>query len=143
MHTRAPESSRRISLLQGGTTSSQKRRSEAPNGNKNNHKTPTEQDNPETKHQPKLIEDDPLDIHQIVLKQLRESSRQPVTSVYSLASMVTNACAKAFDQYEVPEDFQFFDFFESSISTVVSSYILTFTVFLTYKIERKNNSTLA
>lgn len=134
MHTRpseTPESSQRKSSLQGKITSSQKEKPRTLNVNED------ENENKTSKNRPRLIEDDPLDIHQIVLKQLTESSRQPVTSVYSLANIITNTCAKAFDQYQVPEDFQFFDFFEISISTVVSSCTKAFSILLKYNRVRK------
>ena len=66
-----------------------------------------------------FLQQDPLNIHQTILKNLQGSTRAPVTSVYDLAKLVTNSCVEAFDQYKIPPDFQFFDFFERSIGAVV------------------------
>jgi hypothetical protein len=69
---------------------------------------------------PSLIQDDPLNVHQKILKSLRDSGRNPITSVYDLASLITTCCVNVFDQHQIPEEFQFFEFFDRSIEIVVS-----------------------
>ena len=70
-----------------------------------------------------FLQQDPLNIHQTILKTLQGSARAPVTSVYDLANIIRNSCVDAFDQYKIPPDFQFFDFFERSIGAVVCKNI--------------------
>lgn len=67
-----------------------------------------------------FLQKDPLNVHQMILKHLQGSARAPITSVYDLANLVTDACVNVFDQYEVPDEFEFFDFFEHSVGVVVS-----------------------
>ena len=52
----------------------------------------------------------------------RGSSRKPIGSVYKLASLITSHCVDVFDTNQIPEDFQFFEFFEQSINDVVRIY---------------------
>ena len=66
-------------------------------------------------------EANPLDIHQRLLAHLDSSSRAPITSVFQLAHTITTFCVDTFDPHRVPEDYQFFDFFERSIGNVVSA----------------------
>ncbi|KAF7502109.1 hypothetical protein GJ744_007110 [Endocarpon pusillum] len=66
-----------------------------------------------------FLQRDPLNVHQMILKHLQGSARAPITSVYDLANLVTDTCVNVFDQYEVPDEFQFFDFFEHSVGVVV------------------------
>jgi hypothetical protein len=63
---------------------------------------------------------DPLNVQQTILKHLQGTTRAPITSVYGLANLITNSCADVFDQFKTPPEFQFFDFFERSIGTLVS-----------------------
>jgi hypothetical protein len=70
-----------------------------------------------------LLRQDPLNVHQKILKHLQSSTRRPITSIYDVASLVVHSCIDVFDQYQVEEEFQFFDFFERSIGVVVSRFI--------------------
>jgi hypothetical protein len=70
-----------------------------------------------------LLRQDPLNVHQKVLKHLQSRMRPPITSIYDVASLVVHSCINVFDQYQVPDEFQFFDFFERSIGVVVSRLI--------------------
>jgi len=70
-----------------------------------------------------LLHDDPLNVHQMILKHLKISARAPITTVYELANLITNSCANIFDQHQVPDEFQFLDFFERSIGNVVSQQL--------------------
>ncbi|EPE31754.1 hypothetical protein GLAREA_12510 [Glarea lozoyensis ATCC 20868] len=79
---------------------------------------------------PKL-QDDPLDVHQIILKHLQRSARKPVTTAYDLAGIIAQSCANVFDQHQVPNEFQFFDFFERSIGTVIEGEVQCFHSFTT------------
>lgn len=65
--------------------------------------------------------EDPLSIHQKVLRHLQQTARKPIASLYDLAGLIVTCCASTFDETQVPDDYQFFDFFENSISIVVSS----------------------
>jgi len=65
------------------------------------------------------LPDDPLNVQQMILSHLTLSSRAPITSVYDLATLISNCCANVFDQNHIPDDFQFLDFFEHSIGAVV------------------------
>lgn len=67
-----------------------------------------------------FLRDDPLNVHQTILKNLYGLARSPITSASDLAMLITSSCVDVFDQYKIPSDFQFFDFFESSIGAVVS-----------------------
>jgi hypothetical protein len=51
------------------------------------------------------IRDDPLDVHQTILRYLKSSVRAPIRTVYELANLITNSCANVFDQYSVPDAF--------------------------------------
>ncbi|PMD66047.1 uncharacterized protein K444DRAFT_701550 [Hyaloscypha bicolor E] len=53
------------------------------------------------------------------LNHLTLSSRTPIASVYDLATLITDCCANVFDQYHIPDEFQFLDFFERFIGAVV------------------------
>jgi hypothetical protein len=68
------------------------------------------------------IRDDPLDVHQTILRYLKGSARAPITTIYDLANLITHSCANVFDQYSVPDAFQFLDFFERSIGNIVSRF---------------------
>jgi hypothetical protein len=54
------------------------------------------------------------------LNHLTLSSKTPIASVYDLATLITDCCANVFDQYHIPDEFQFLDFFERFIGAVVS-----------------------
>ncbi|KAI1409325.1 hypothetical protein F5Y13DRAFT_92301 [Hypoxylon sp. FL1857] len=67
---------------------------------------------------PPLLENNPLDIYRSVLKHLHTTKRSPITSACTLASLITKACVDVFDPHSVPSEFQFFDFFETSLGIV-------------------------
>lgn len=67
--------------------------------------------------------DDPMNIQHRVLQHLKEPSRRAIESIYDLAGVIATCCASSFDENQIPEDMQFFDFFESSIGNVVRSVI--------------------
>jgi len=71
-----------------------------------------------------LLEQDPLNVHQMILKHLQGEARAPIISVYDLANFITDTCINLFDPYQAPDEFQFFDFFERSIGDVVSRLIM-------------------
>ena len=77
----------------------------------------------ENRRRQTFFQQDPLNIHQAILKNLQGSARAPITSVYGLAKLITSSCTDVFDQYKIPPDFQFFDFFERSIGAVVSKVL--------------------
>lgn len=66
------------------------------------------------------LSEDPLSIHQKVLRHLQQTARKPIASLYDLAGLIVTCCASTFDETQVPDDYQFFDLFENSISIVVS-----------------------
>lgn len=74
--------------------------------------------------------DDPMNVQHKVLRHLKETSRKPIESIYDLAGLIATCCASTFDETQIPEDMQFFDFFERSIGSVVcelmSLNLLTF-----------------
>lgn len=59
-------------------------------------------------------------LQQTILRYLKSSARAPIMTIYELANLITNSCANVFDQYSVPDAFQFLDFFERSIGNIVS-----------------------
>lgn len=63
--------------------------------------------------------EDPMSIQHKVLHHLKETSRKPIESIYDLAGLIATYCASSFDENQIPEDMQFFDFFERSIGSVV------------------------
>nr|KMM70937.1 ankyrin repeat and SOCS box protein 10 [Coccidioides posadasii RMSCC 3488] len=66
-----------------------------------------------------FLRKDPLNVHQTILKHLQSRARDPITSVYALATLIADTCIELFDEYRVPDEFQFFDFFERSIGDVI------------------------
>jgi hypothetical protein len=66
-----------------------------------------------------------MNLHQKVLRHLKSTDRKPVTSVHDLACLITDTCAGLFDQDEIQDEFQFFDFFERDIVRLVR-YLLSF-----------------
>ena len=66
---------------------------------------------------------DPMDVHQRILNHLKRAERAPITTIYELANLITNTCVNVFDQYTVPDAFQFLDFFERSIGNIVGSHV--------------------
>lgn len=66
----------------------------------------------------------PLSVHQKVLRHLQQTARKPIASLYDLAGLIAGCCASTFDETQVPDEYQFLDFFENSISIVVSFPVL-------------------
>jgi len=62
-----------------------------------------------------FLKHDPLNVHQMILKYLQGSVRPPITSVQEMANLVVGICVNVFDQYRVPDEYQFFEFFVSFI----------------------------
>jgi len=58
-----------------------------------------------------FLKNDPLNVHQMILKYLQGSARSPITSVQDMANLVVGICVNVFDQYRVPDEYQFFEFF--------------------------------
>ncbi|KAG9248494.1 hypothetical protein BJ878DRAFT_27946 [Calycina marina] len=65
------------------------------------------------------LRNDPLNVHQMVLKHLQGSARAPIASVKDLQNLIIDSVVNVFDQYQVPDEFQFFEFFERSIGAVI------------------------
>ncbi|KAF7934808.1 uncharacterized protein EAE98_002853 [Botrytis deweyae] len=61
----------------------------------------------------------PLDVHQMILRHLQKSSRPSIESAYQLAKLITDMCANVFNPHEIPDEFQFFEFFERSIGSLI------------------------
>jgi hypothetical protein len=89
---------------------------------------------PESIVRPKQRQNDPINAHQKVIEHLGDLVRKPITSVYDLASMMTNHYINMFDEYSIPEEYHFFTFYKHSISDVVcpyaaNTYIYTYSIF--------------
>ena len=84
------------------------------------HSRPTSSiDQEEKRRRRAFLQVDPLNVHQTILKHLQGTARAPVTSAYEMAKLITNTCTDVFDQYRIPPEYQFFDFFERSIGNLV------------------------
>lgn len=73
---------------------------------------------------PELNWDDPMSVSRNIIQRLLKQlsplqEKGTITTVYDMASLVTTCCIDVFDQNNVPEEFQFFEYFETSISIVV------------------------
>ncbi|OJD16063.1 hypothetical protein AJ78_03736 [Emergomyces pasteurianus Ep9510] len=66
-----------------------------------------------------LLKRDPLNVHQMILSHIGLKTRDPLTSAHDLAHLITSFCIDLFDKYRVPDEYQFFDFFERSIGAVI------------------------
>ncbi|KAI0107804.1 hypothetical protein GGR51DRAFT_142245 [Nemania sp. FL0031] len=62
-----------------------------------------------------------LDVRHNIIQYLKRTTTAQIKSPYELASLIMNNCANVFDEHEIPADYQFFDFFERSISKVSDS----------------------
>ncbi|KAK4122891.1 hypothetical protein N657DRAFT_483660 [Parathielavia appendiculata] len=60
--------------------------------------------------------EDPMNLHQNIIRHLKRGDREPITSVHDLACLIADTCTKLFDQDETPDGFRFFDFFEHEIA---------------------------
>ncbi|TPX21918.1 hypothetical protein DIZ76_015883 [Coccidioides immitis] len=90
-----------------------------------------------------FLRKDPLNVHQMILKHLQSRARDPITSVYALATLIADTCMELFDEYRVPDEFQFFDFFERSIGDVIDQETQCFQSFaksLTNKSPRETDA---
>ncbi|KAK8004980.1 hypothetical protein PG990_011017 [Apiospora arundinis] len=65
------------------------------------------------------LEEQAMNIHGKIIKHLNLPSRAPIKSAYELAILTANYCAAVFDPNQTPEQFQFFDFFERTITRAV------------------------
>ncbi|KAL2386345.1 hypothetical protein RJZ90_000741 [Blastomyces dermatitidis] len=65
-----------------------------------------------------LLKRDPLNVHQMILSHIGLKTRDPLTSAQDLAQLIASFCIGLFDQYSVPDEYQFFDFFERSLGAV-------------------------
>ncbi|KAI9642366.1 hypothetical protein NHQ30_009170 [Ciborinia camelliae] len=66
-----------------------------------------------------FLDKDPLNVHQMVLKHLQRTARPSIQSAYQLAKLITDTCANIFNPYDIPDEFQFFEFFERSIGSLI------------------------
>ncbi|EGC42775.1 ankyrin repeat protein [Histoplasma capsulatum var. duboisii H88] len=66
-----------------------------------------------------LLKRDPLNVHQMILSHIGLKTRDPLRSAHDLAQLITGFCICLFDEYRVPDEYQFFDFFERSIGAVI------------------------
>lgn len=67
-----------------------------------------------------LRKNDPLNIHQSILRHLRVMRRDSITSVEDLCRVIISTCLNAFDHHATPDEYHFFDFIEHAIGQVVS-----------------------
>jgi len=68
---------------------------------------------PQRWQQPK---NDPLNVLDDIINDINSKTREPVKSVYDLATVITGRCIGAFDRHKTgDEDYQFIDMFEASI----------------------------
>jgi ankyrin repeat protein/Mg2+ and Co2+ transporter CorA len=59
---------------------------------------------------------DPLNVLDGIIEDINSKTRDPVRSVYDLATIITSRCSGVFDRHRMgDEDYQFLDMFESSI----------------------------
>ena len=84
----------------------------------NNHSDP---DGPRTWNDFVVRENDPLNIHQCITQYLTRVRRESITNVEDLCRLIASTCINAFDHYEIPDEFHFFDFVEHAIGQVVRS----------------------
>ncbi|KAH6621147.1 hypothetical protein B0J18DRAFT_431690 [Chaetomium sp. MPI-SDFR-AT-0129] len=70
-----------------------------------------------------LTREDPMNVHQQVLRRLRSPNRQPITSAHDLVCLVTDTCTGFLDRDDVQGGFQFLDFFEREIARVSDTAI--------------------
>ncbi|EEH19036.2 hypothetical protein PABG_01355 [Paracoccidioides brasiliensis Pb03] len=78
-----------------------------------------------------LLKRDPLNVHQMILSHIGLKARDPLTTAHDLAHLITEFCIGLFDQYRVPDEYQFFDFFERSIGAVIDKETQCFEAFAT------------
>ncbi|KAI0895389.1 hypothetical protein F4806DRAFT_80154 [Annulohypoxylon nitens] len=83
-------------------------------------------DGPRTWNDFVIKQNDPLNIHQTVIQHLKNVRRESITSVEDLSRTITSACLNAFDHYEIPDEYHFFDFVEYSIGQVMDKTTQSF-----------------
>lgn len=70
---------------------------------------------PQRWEQPK---NDPLNVLDGIIEDINSKTREPVRSVYELATIISGRCSGIFDRHRMgDEDYQFLDMFESCIGT--------------------------
>ncbi|XDG08902.1 hypothetical protein ABKA04_008517 [Annulohypoxylon sp. FPYF3050] len=83
-------------------------------------------DGPRTWNDFVIKQNDPLNIHQTIIQHLKNVRRESITSVEDLSRTITSACLNAFDHYEIPDEYHFFDFVEYSIGQVMDKTTQSF-----------------
>jgi Mg2+ and Co2+ transporter CorA len=84
---------------------------------------------PQRWQQPK---NDPLNVLDNVIEDINSKTREPVTSVYDLAMVITSRCTGVFDRQRLgDEEYQFLDMFESSIGSATDRETMLFKEFNT------------
>ncbi|KAH8679781.1 ankyrin [Tricladium varicosporioides] len=82
---------------------------------------------PERWQQPR---NDPLNVLDSIIEDINDKTRDPVSSVYDLAMIITNRCSAVFDRHRMgDEDYQFLDMFESSIGNATDRETILFKQF--------------
>ncbi|KAJ5937653.1 hypothetical protein N7454_003995 [Penicillium verhagenii] len=82
---------------------------------------------PQRWDQPK---NDPLNVLEGIIEDINSKTREPVKSVYDLATLITNRCSGVFDRHRMGDDqYQFMDMFESSIGIATDRETLLFNRF--------------
>lgn len=71
-----------------------------------------------------IRENDPLNVHQAITGYFKSVRRKSITNVDDLCRVITSACLNAFDHYETPDEFHFFDFVEHAIGQVVRTFLM-------------------
>lgn len=82
---------------------------------------------PQRWEQPK---NDPLNVLDGIIEDINSKTREPVRSVYELATVITARCSGMFDRHRMgDEDYQFLDMFESCIGTATDRETVLFREF--------------
>jgi ankyrin repeat protein len=82
---------------------------------------------PQRWQQPK---NDPLNVLDSIIEDINSKTRDPVTSVYDLAMIITNRCSGVFNRHRMGDDeFQLLDMFESSIGNATDRETILFKQF--------------
>ncbi|KLJ07588.1 hypothetical protein EMPG_16946 [Blastomyces silverae] len=89
-----------------------------------------------------LLKRDPLNVHQMILSHIGLKTRDPLTSAQDLAQLIASFCIGLFDQYSVPDEYQFFDFFERSIGAIIDQETQCFEEFAN-RLDRESKGAVA
>lgn len=82
---------------------------------------------PQRWEQPK---NDPLNVLDGIIEDINSKTREPVRSVYELATIISGRCSGVFDRHRMgDEEYQFLDMFESSIGTATDRETVLFREF--------------